>query len=70
MAMTLCTICAINEVPFEGIEVDPICKACTLRECPGYGTGEDCGGEVMTGSDLCSDCHMARCDVESPRIPL
>lgn len=38
------------------------------RECPGYGD-EDCGGDLMQGSDLCPDCHMARCDDESPRIP-
>lgn len=37
--------------------------------CPGYGTGEDCGNPKLPGGDLCGDCHMARCDAESPRIP-
>lgn len=41
------------------------------KECPGYnlGPGEDCGGPTLPGGDLCGDCHMARCDIESPRIP-
>ncbi|MFD0437142.1 hypothetical protein [Streptomyces chartreusis] len=35
--------------------------------CPGW--GEECGNETE-GSDLCPDCHMARLDAQSPRIPL
>ena len=80
-----CTRCGNPAPRHESIEVDPLCRACTrllaeaewltsysvlaLRECPGYGTGEDCGGPAIDGSDLCADCHGARCDVESPRIP-
>lgn len=42
----------------------------TVRKgCPSWGVDEDCGGPLMEGSDLCGDCHMARCDAESPRIP-
>lgn len=37
------------------------------RTCPGW--GEECGNETA-GSDLCPDCHMARLNAQSPRIPL
>lgn len=39
-------------------------------DCPGYNLepDEDCGGPKMKGSDLCGDCHMARLEVESPRL--
>ncbi|MFG2667678.1 hypothetical protein ACGFY6_25965 [Streptomyces sp. NPDC048387] len=36
--------------------------------CPGW--GEPCGNETAGTADLCPDCHMARLDAESPRIPL
>ncbi len=38
-----------------------------IPTCPGW--GEECGNETE-GSDLCPDCHMARLDAQSPRIPL
>ncbi|MCZ0983928.1 hypothetical protein O1L60_45010 [Streptomyces diastatochromogenes] len=36
--------------------------------CPGW--GEECGNETEERLDLCPDCHMARLDAQSPRIPL
>lgn len=71
-----CTRCELGwaHAP-ESIEGDPICRDCAkeiaaqqAKGCPGYGD-EDCGGPTLPGSDLCGDCHMARCDIESPRIP-
>jgi hypothetical protein len=39
-----------------------------ISACPGW--GEECGNETESGADLCPDCHMARLDAQSPRIPL
>ncbi|WP_331729437.1 hypothetical protein OG592_43905 (plasmid) [Streptomyces avidinii] len=39
-----------------------------IPTCPGW--GEECGTETERESDLCPDCHMARMDAQSPRIPL
>lgn len=73
-----CTVCGGPAPRNESIEVDPLCRTCARNiaeaeealdkwriTCPGY--GEDCGNRTMPGSDLCGDCHMARCDIESPR---
>lgn len=82
---TPCTVCGAPAPRNESIEVDPLCRTCarniaeandalraTYRAdataCPGYGA-DDCGGPTMPASDLCPDCHAARCDIESPRIP-
>lgn len=71
-----CTRCGKNSVPTpKSVEEDPICEACRRDlyppTCPGYalGPGEECGNATLQGSDLCGDCHLARCDTESPRIP-
>lgn len=78
-----CTRCGIHPAPAPtSLDIDPLCFACqeTLavaygsdlrasKGCPSWGVDEDCGGPLMPGSDLCGDCHMARCDAESPRIP-
>lgn len=38
------------------------------RVCPGW--GGECGNETTWATaDLCPDCHMARLDAQSPRIP-
>ncbi|MFD3455800.1 hypothetical protein ACFWVC_26930 [Streptomyces sp. NPDC058691] len=39
----------------------------TTKTCRGW--GEACGNPLPQAGDLCPDCHAARLDAESPRIP-
>lgn len=72
-----CCLCGIKPaLRDENPEVDPVCEDCgkdldaqaaqAPKTCPGWGTGEDCGNDVLPDGDLCGDCHGARLDYESP----
>ncbi len=74
----LCTACKIIDLPAEVTPFDLMLlmhlTAITSpimprpdRICRGY--GEDCGLPIFAPADLCPDCHMARMNTESPRIP-
>lgn len=52
----------VEEEDDEDDEDDPDAGACP-------GVGLYCGNLIGPGVDVCGDCHMARLDRESPRIP-
>jgi hypothetical protein len=76
-----CTRCGFRPAPAPAsIDIDPLCGPCSYAvadddsvedldkgACPGY--GEYCGNLLTPDADLCPDCHGARLDRESPRIP-
>jgi hypothetical protein len=68
----ICAFCsralhAADSTPPEFLDDDDSVEDLDKGACPGY--GEYCGNLLTPDADLCPDCHGARLDRESPRIP-